>query len=222
MGIVILIFWGVLAALTSIGGQTRLMLLGLPFAAVLCGLAYYSLENMPRRPIDIVFIMQAAMIVSVFLGMFDYIHFFANTRVLEYHAEVISEDRYLSHNMGALYDAMLELDNLPDESRVLFLWEPKTYYCPETLSCNGDLLFDNWSRPLQNGLTPEDLIAQWQDEYDYMLLFDYNEDRVDGFSLWSEFQTFALEENALFPQHFYDSVTEVWSDGFAYTIYTWE
>jgi len=221
MAIVVVIFWMIVATIGGIGGQTRLMLVGLPLAACLSGLAYHSIENWQRRPVDMVFLTQAALILSVFFGIFDYLSYFANTRVLEYHAGNISEERYLTQNLGIFYPAMLELESLPDDSRILFLWEPKTYYCPDTMTCTGDFLFDNWSRPLQQGLTPEELIAQWQSDYDYVLLFDDAGETPDGFSQWSQLHEFALEENALFPDYFFDSVNEIQSDGIAYTLYEW-
>lgn len=222
MTIIVVIFWMLIAATGGIGGQTRLMLIGLPLAASLSGLAYHSIENWQRRPVDMVFLTQAALILSLFFGMFDYLSYFADSRVLEYHAGSISRDEYLGENMGLLYTAMLELETLPDDSRILFLWEPKTYYCPASMSCTGDLLFDNWSRPLQQGFTPEDLIAQWQDDYDYVLLFDADTgSTVDGYSLWVTYHEFALEENAIFPQYFFDSVHEAQSDDIAYTLYQW-
>lgn len=223
MTIVVLIFWMILAGLSGIGGQTRLMLIAIPLPAILGGLAFHSMEKWQRRPIDIVFITQAALIVSVLFGIFDYLNYFASSRVLEYHAGTISEDAYLSQNLGLLYNANLELETLAEDSRVLFLWEPKTYYCPETVSCTGDLLFDNWARPLQNGLSPEELIRQWQTDYDYALLFDFNRNgNSDGYTKWSDYHEFSSEENSLFPQYFFDSTTEIWSDGVAYTLYQWE
>ncbi|GAB5490853.1 MAG: hypothetical protein Phog2KO_10680 [Phototrophicaceae bacterium] len=222
LAIVVLIFWMLVASLTGIGGQTRLMIIGLPLASVLCGLAYHSIEKWQKRPLDMVFIIQATMIVSIFFGIFDYLTYFANSNVLAYHASIIDEDSYLQRNMGVLYDAMLELETLPDNSRVLFLWEPKTYYCPDTLVCEGDLLFDNWSRPLQMGLTPDELIAQWQTDYDYVLFFDLTIDnRSDGFSLWRRLHEFSLAENNIFEENFFPAVNNIWSDNIAYTLYTW-
>ena len=223
LAIVVLIFWMGISAFSGIGGQTRLMIIGLPLASILCGLAYHTVENWQKRPIDMVFLLQSAIILSIFFGIFDYLAYFASTGIVDYHANIIDEDTYLTRNMGVLYPAMLELENLPDDSRVLFLWEPKTYYCPASITCVGDLLFDNWSRPLQMGLTPDDLIAEWQSNYDYILLFDVDTgSNLDGYSLWSQLHDFALDENALFPQYFFPNVSEVWSDGIAYTLYTWE
>ncbi|MEO1287989.1 MAG: glycosyltransferase family 39 protein, partial [Chloroflexota bacterium] len=225
LALVVLIFWMVLAATSGIGAQPRLMLIGGALPAILAGLAYHSLENWKRRPIDIVFITQAVLIFSIFLGSFDYLRYFAESRVLEYHTATVSQertDRYLTRNLGALYPAMTQLEALPEDSRVLFLWEPKAFYCPNTLTCNGDTMFDHWARPLQMGISSSDLITQWQSEYDYVLIFDFDDGtRQDGYSLWGEIMEHARAENALFPDNFYDTVTEVWSDDIAYTIYTW-
>lgn len=227
LAIVVLLYWMLVAAMTNIGAQTRLMLVAIPLAAILCGLAFHSVEQWLRRPLDMVFILQAAIILSVFFGMFDFINYFAHSRVLEYHATVLNEDSYLrlGNNAGALYDAMLALEDLPADSHVLFLWEPKTYYCPDDMTCVGDLLFDNWSRPLQMGASPEGLIEQWQSDYDYVLIFDVNTGNVDtsdGYSRWIWIHDFAVAENELFPQFFYDNVTTLWSDDIAYTIYEWQ
>ncbi|MGJ3237624.1 MAG: ArnT family glycosyltransferase [Anaerolineae bacterium] len=222
MALVVMIFWMGLAAVSGIGGQTRLMLIGLPLVAMLGALAYHSLEKFLRRPLDIVFITQAALIISIVLGTFDYVSYFSRSRVLEYHSGAIDEHTYLTQNMGLLYPAMLALDDLPDGSRVLFLWEPKTYHCPDDLTCTGDLLFDNWSRPLQMGTTPDELIDTWRAEYDYALLFTFEQgESRDGYALWSQYHEFALEENALFPQYFYEATEPIWSDEIAYTLYRW-
>ncbi len=221
--LVVWVFWMVIASISGIGGQTRLMLIGIALPAILSGLAFHSLENWQRRPIDIVFITQAVLILSAFLGFFDYLNYFAGSRVLEYHAAVIDEETYLQNNVGILYDAMLELETLPADSRVLFLWEPKTYYCPTSINCNGDVLFDNWSRPLQMGLSPDEITTQWQANYDYILLFDFDrEGNQDGYSRWASFQEFAQEENARFPTFISDNTNEIWSDGIAYTLYEWQ
>ncbi len=73
------------------------------------------------------------------------------------------------------------------------------------------------------GLTPDELIIEWQENYDYILLFDVDTgSNTDGYSLWSRLHDFALEENEIFPQYFFPNVSEIWSDDIAYTLYTWD
>jgi hypothetical protein len=225
MSLVVLGFWMIVAALTGIGGQTRLMMVGAPMVAILGALAYHGIENWPRRPIDMLFILQASMLLSLFLGLFDYLQYFAETRVLEYQAGIMSEDNYLAQNVGITYGAMQAMEELPEGSTVQFLWEPKTFYCPAHLSCIGDLLFDVWARPIRLGTSPEALLEQWRSAgIDYFLLFDVPATETqlsEGFSKWLELHQFALEQNRLFPEVFLPAMQDVWTDERGYTLYTW-
>lgn len=224
LALISLLFWMFIAATSGIGGQTRLMIIALPLAAILGAIAYHSIENWPRRPLDILFILQAAIILSVLLGLFDFLHYFSKTRVIEYHTASISREQYLTENVGILYRAMQALDELPAGSTVLFLWEPKVYYCPDDLICVADLLLDNWARPIQQGTAPEDMMQQWRDSgIDYFLIFDYSDSKFpDGYSLWLSYHEFAREQNDSFSQFFFEQVEAIWSDDIAYTIYGWK
>lgn len=225
MALVVWAFWLVIASMSGIGEQTRLMLVGLPVVVVLGGLAYHSLENWVRRPVDMIFITQAIVIMSLFFTVMEHIEHFTETEVLAYHTSDRSQeaaDAYLQRNVGLLYSAMQELETLPDGSNVLFLWEPKTYYCPAHVTCTGDLLFDNWARAIQLGATPDEVITRWRDTYDYVLLFDIDtENFVDGYSMWLDLHDFAYERNAIFPDYFYPEVTVIWDETMAYRLYEW-
>jgi hypothetical protein len=225
MTLVVLLFWMIIASFTGIGGQTRLMIIGAPMVAILGALAYHAIENWPRRPIDMLFILQAAILVSLFLGLFDYLSYFAQSRVLEYQLGIISEDDYLNQNMGLTYGAMQAMESLPEESTVQLLWESKSFYCPAHIHCIGDFLFDVWARPIRLGTAPEALLEEWRREgVDYFLLYDVpkTEDNIpEGYSLWLDYHEFAYEQNSLFREYFYPAMQKVWTDGRAYTLYTW-
>lgn len=222
LAIISLIFWMFIAATSGIGGQTRLMIVLLPMSVILGAIAYHGIENWPRRPLDVLFIFQAAIILSLFFGIFNFIDYFSKTRVIEYHASTLSKNAYLSKNIGIQHTAMRALDELPEGSTVLFLWEVKPYYCPHDLTCISDLLFDNWARPIQQGIALEDMMQHWRDSgIDYFLLYDAPR-LPDGYSLWLKFHDFAREQNALFPDYFLEEVEAIWSDNVGYTIYGWK
>ncbi|MCA9886926.1 MAG: glycosyltransferase family 39 protein [Anaerolineae bacterium] len=214
-------FWAVTAAFSGIGAQIRLMLVGLPVAAVLGGIVYHALEELPSESLNTIFLVQAAIVVSLLFGGFDHIHHLAKSKALDYHMGLISEDDYLLDNFGLMQQAMMQLETLPPDSQVLMMWEDKSYYCPQHITCIPDGLFDNWSRPIRLGTSPEELLQQWKDEgIDYILSYDAP-DSGNGYSMWLELHDFAYEQNALFPQYFFDAVEPVWSDGTAYTLYEW-
>jgi 4-amino-4-deoxy-L-arabinose transferase-like glycosyltransferase len=226
IALVLLIFWMVLAATSGIGAQPRLMMVGMPVVAILGALGLHSIARMPRKPLDVYFIIQGVIIFSVLMGIFDILHTFAQTRVLDYTAGTISRDGYLRHNIGNYYAVTQELATLPDNSTVLFLFQPGTYYCPDTIVCIPDVLFDNWSRPILQGTVPDDLIQQWRDAgVDYVLLFDsrISPDEGDrfGYEFWLEQHANAMDANSLLPENIDEHFTPVWDDGFAYRLYEW-
>ncbi|MBZ0300790.1 MAG: glycosyltransferase family 39 protein [Anaerolineae bacterium] len=217
-----LAFWLVLAAWSGIGAQPRLMLFGLPVAAVLGALAFHSLSHWPKRPLDVDFLMRAALIMTVGLGFFNVAHDAAQAEFGRYYIEN-DADGFLRNNLGNYYAAMRELDSLPAGSRVLFMWEPKSFYCPESIICIPDVLFDHWSWPLQRGAAEADtLMQQWrEDGVDDLLVYGLDAGRNFGYDFWSRQHGSAWAENAQFPAKLAEYMELVWSDGFSYGLYRW-
>src|SRR5690606_25787437 len=90
-----------------------------------------------------------------------------------YFAVLAGRDRYLDSQLGAHINAMRQLETLPAGSQVRFLWEPRAYYCPAAINCDGDVLTDFWAHPLMQGQTPEDVMADWQaGGDDYLLVWE--------------------------------------------------
>jgi len=56
---------------------------------------------------------------------------------------------------------MQALDRLPEDSRVRFLWEPRSYYCPSGLICEPDSLLDRWWHERRLGAGPGETLAGW-------------------------------------------------------------
>ncbi len=221
MALIVLAVWMLLAMFTGLGGRVRYILITIPLAAILCGLTFHALEQWADENLNITFMVQALLIVSLGMGIYNNVFHFARMRVLEYHTGLMDEDAYLEHNLDIHYKMMEALQDIPAGSKVLFLWEPKTYYCPETITCIGDFLFDHWSHPLLVGEKPEEVLVQWDAEYDYILVYDYPvEEKELGYSLWVKVRDIDRAENLLFPEYFCPAVESVWTDDFAYTLYT--
>src|SRR5579871_3172976 len=117
-------------------------------------------------------------------------------------------------NTGAYYNA---LQNLPKGSRVLLMWEPRSFYCPPTVSCTADVLFDNWKLPMiDDGLTPDQVMQSYRAQgYTYLLFFS---------SLYSdEYMPVSPRPDLdkLFPAELTKWMTPVWTDQVRYTLYGW-
>jgi hypothetical protein len=199
------------------------MLVGTPVAAGLGALALHSITRLPRKPLNVSFIVHAMIAFSLLLGLFDVVYEFAKTRVLDLTAGTIAEDQYLQTNLGVYYPAIRHLAELPQDSTVQLMWEPKSYYCPDAVVCVADLLFDHWARPILKGTDPDTLMQQWQDEgVDYLLVYGMHTEYNVGYDFWLEIYKPFYEANMRFPEALEETMTPIWNDGFVYTLYEWK
>jgi len=207
----LLLFWIGMAIISRVGAQVRLVMMALPIAAVAGSLALMGLRSTYR---DVRWLLTGAFTLTLVLtGLLalDEVH---RSDALDYHR---SGDRttYLATQLGVHYAAMQQLATLPAGSHIRTLWDPLGYTCPPHLTCNADLLFDHWARPLKNGSTPAEIFQWWRQTDDYILVFDA------GYAAWLASDPHFATENALFPQHHPDWLRPIWTDDIAYTLYTW-
>ena len=210
-------FWLVLAALSSIGVQTRLMMMAMPVFAVLGALGFYGLSRLPRKPLDVYFVARALLVLTLVFTLLDAVRDTLRTGILPYLMGQTSRADYLTANLGIYINAMRQLDDLPEGSTVRLMFEPRAYYCPPTVTCIPDILFDHWPRALRQGKTPDEVFMGWEDAGDdYILLFDL------GYQFNAQDSRF-IDENAQFPAALERWMTPIWSDDVGgYTLYTWK
>ncbi len=207
------VFWAVMAATSSIGIQTRLMIMALPAFAVAGAVALYGLGRFPRKPVDINFIVRGVLALTIALTLVDAVRDTVAEDAVPYLTAQISMDQFMYDNTGAYYGAMT---HLPAGSRVLLMWEPRGFYCPPTVTCTADVLFDNWKLPqIAEKLTPDGVFARYRSEYDYLLFFGSLYDQ------YLEFSTYPALDRT-FPAERDQRMTPVWTDGIRYTLYGWQ
>jgi hypothetical protein len=71
-----------------------------------------------------------------------------------------NEEDYLSQTLGVDYLAMQQVNQLPAGAHVLFLWEPRTFYCERT--CIPDSLINRWWHDRQLESDPHKIVEQWR------------------------------------------------------------
>jgi hypothetical protein len=76
-----------------------------------------------------------------------------------------SSQEYLDHNLGWYAPAMRVIHELPDENRVLLLWEPRSLYCLP--ACEPDEVLDRWlaeryDRGTGNASGAGEILQSWQ------------------------------------------------------------
>jgi hypothetical protein len=211
------VFWALSAADAGIAMQTRLMIVLLPISAVMGALAVEALCRMPDKPLNLSFIVRALITMTLVLVLKDGFARFTQMRIGGYLLGETSREDYLFGQL-ATYPSVLEsLDDLPDGSQVRFLWEPRSYYCPESILCIPDVLFDQWSALLTPQFLPEAVFDHWHESGDDYLLFFRH-----GYNAYINFVGHRHEENAIVPEMLDEYLVEVWSTpDNRYTLYTW-
>jgi hypothetical protein len=124
-----------------------------------------------------------------------------------------SESDYLKYKLGWYTAVMEEINTLPEDSKVLFLWEPRSYYC--RITCLPDALLDRWWHTRRMGATAVDIAAQWQAlGVTHVLVYEFGRSMIeaDGYDPltpadWAEFT--ALRQH-LTPLRDFDGVYQLY------------
>lgn len=118
------------------------------------------------RPV--VLVVLAVTLFNVFLG-------FIRTGTLRVTFGMQSEEDYLVQTMGVDYLAMQQVNALPQEAEVLFLWEPRTLYCRRT--CIPDSLINQWWHDRQLEPDPGKIADKWRQQgITHVLISDWGMD----------------------------------------------
>jgi hypothetical protein len=223
LGVVVLLAWAILSAYNGIAAQTRLIAFAFPLAAVMGALALTAIDDLPRKPVYVGFIVRVMFAVTFALHIIDLTRDAMQDRVVPYMLGMLGDDAYLYNRLGAHHAALRELAALPDGSRVRLMFEPRSFYCPSEIVCIPDVMFDHWRRPLRLGASPEQVMRDYQaagDDY-WLVWMDTDPDAaLSGFDFDRADPAHTAADD-LFPPALRSFMTPVWTDGLFYSLYTW-
>ncbi|TET53394.1 MAG: phospholipid carrier-dependent glycosyltransferase [Anaerolineales bacterium] len=133
--------WGV--ARSALTLQTRLLMPAFGMIALVCAAAVTGLRSLPRRPVDLSWMVRAVVVGVLGLTLASTLYCAALGRPLSVLAGSVSEENYLTWRLGWHHIAIDTVNRVVEpEGIVLFLWEPRSYYCERT--CWPDALLDRW------------------------------------------------------------------------------
>jgi hypothetical protein len=205
-------------ARTALLVQTRLLFPIFGLLAVLAGAAFAQAERLRRPQLDAGWLLRVIAVLTLALLLVTQFVDFLARNPLPVLVGVESRQSYERRQLGVYADVMATLNQLPPGSRIIFLWEPRSYAC-RAVECWPDALLDRWLHLTQHQEHDAPAIAaSW---------------RTQGFThvLWYEHGMHFIEEAAFDPlgpselvilaelQRDYLEPVEVW-DG-AYTLYGW-
>ena len=106
----------------------------------------------------------------IFAGIAE-INSFLTSNPLLYLIGKQSQMHYIHQELGTYGEAMEEIDRLPNNSTVLFLWEPRTFYCQANCIMDGKL--NNWWALMQSSKNSDSVATLLkQRNIDYVLIND--------------------------------------------------
>ena len=149
--------------------QSRLYFAMFPAWAILAGIGFASFETLSVQ--NIRFGRLAAVLVVLVLGfsIFETGASALNASALKMVLGQISPQEYRSQNLGWYASAMEGIRQLPPESRVLLLWEPRNLNCLP--KCDPDDLIDQWLHDMRTYGKADRILAVWKTQgYTHLLL----------------------------------------------------
>ncbi len=144
--------------------QTRLIFPLLPALAILAALGYESLQDLGRWGRSVRFVVGGLIAFTFALEALQAVLEFSATTPLRVISGSQSEQSYLREHLGRYAEAMEGLSELPEDSRVRFLWEPRSYYCPSHIHCEPDAITDRWWYARQHETSNEVIAEKWREE----------------------------------------------------------
>jgi hypothetical protein len=142
--------------------QTRLYFGVFPAFALLAGAGFLALADIRLPGLRLGRIFSALVVMVLGFNLFHVFSEVVDGGALNVLLGKQTNDEYLGNNLGWLIPATNAIRELPDGSRVLMLWEPRSFYCLP--KCIPDEVLDRWRHARQTIGEPEDIIANWQEQ----------------------------------------------------------
>ncbi|MDM8520594.1 glycosyltransferase family 39 protein [Anaerolineales bacterium HSG6] len=164
-------FWTLGALNSRTLWQSRLLLPCIVAFAPVVGWIWHDLKHLDLPQFSLQrFVNLLIGLVLVFNSLTLLLHVIEQNP-LAYITGAQSKELYLNRNLGAHYQAITSLNDLvPPDAVVLFLWEPRSYYCDVT--CRPDSILDRLAHDHHKHQTPSAIAQAWRDEgITHVLLF---------------------------------------------------
>ncbi|MFB0534011.1 MAG: ArnT family glycosyltransferase [Anaerolineae bacterium] len=137
------LFWLYGVAQSALLVQTRLLF---PIFALLALLASYTMDKLAlltRRAFSLQWFVTTVLLLTLGLNAVSSALHFISDSPLPYLTGFESKENYLTRHLGLYYTTVVHInENLPPSAKILFLWEPRSYYCQR--NCWPDALLDKF------------------------------------------------------------------------------
>jgi len=141
--------------------QTRLLLPVFGVAAVLGAVALDRLTILRRPQLAVDWLARAVVSLTLALLLFSTLTTFLQINPMLVVSGLESRDDYLTRRLGVYQAVIKALNELSSDSRVVFLWEPRSYACE--VDCWPDALLDRFLHLTYLYPDAEAIAQAWRD-----------------------------------------------------------
>jgi len=153
--------WALASRFSGLLIQTRLYFSLFPAFAFLAGAGFNGLRGIKIPGVRIERVMGLLVLLVLGLNLVKVSHAVLRQNAPQYLFSITTREEYLLINLGWYAWVMESIDELPDDSRVLMLWEPRGFYC--TPKCTPDEILDRWVREVRSGHDIDVILKGWRD-----------------------------------------------------------
>jgi hypothetical protein len=154
--------------------QSRLLFPALPMFVGLAVFGFDSLERIGWPGFSLRYVVGALVTLVLALTLVSTVLSFVTDSPLGVVAGSESQASYNESRLGIYSWVMDRINLLPDGSRVVFLWEPRSYPCSSNIICEPDDITDRWWHLRRLGMTASEIAAQWRSEgVTHILYYEY-------------------------------------------------
>jgi Flp pilus assembly pilin Flp len=166
-----LVIWSVGNQISGYLIQTRFYFSLFPAFAVMSAYGFENLENnaLPKKGL-LVFV-RVLVVFVLFVNSYQITRDFAQKRTLSFFFGLETRQEYLESNLGWYARVTKEIQELPQGSHVLFLYEPRGFECVSL--CDPDEILDHWKVAYSEQGTPDLILSNWKsDGYTHLLIYN--------------------------------------------------
>ena len=137
------LFWLYGVAQSALLVQTRLLFPIFALLALLAGYTVDKLALLTRQVFSLQWFVTTVLLLALGLNAVSSALHFISDSPLPYLTGFESKESYLTRHLGLYYTTVVHInENLPPSAKILFLWEPRSYYCQR--DCWPDALLDKF------------------------------------------------------------------------------
>lgn len=131
-------------ARTALLLRARFVFMVFGITAVIGGMALSRIHTLKRPELDIdwmtCILIQITLIFLLFAQVMNFIQINPLPSILGFE----SANSYITRRLGVYQVVMTELNELPNGSQIVFLWETRSYACRATIQCDPDPILDKF------------------------------------------------------------------------------